>query len=331
MRHLTCLALMVLGAGCLLDRVGVGPSENTSSTTVTTGGGAATIAVVTNDASSSTTTGMGGMPSVGGMGGMGEGGSGGVGGGPTTDPLTDQALVVRYFLDEADTGTVPADALDAAPNPLALPLDYGMGNLEYSEVAPHQRGLTWLVVGDAGHAENVVGTKIINRLNNDKRLTIEMVAAIDAPMNGGARPLIIGKSDPGCGNYCDELGLRDTGRELRLSFNDDEVAYWPAPWSATQRSVIHVVVDSTQPNPDDRAVLYVNGVVVSSSQAVTLPLDATLLLSSDGSLSVGNRAEISRSPAGTIHYAAIYEQSFSQARVTAHANRLLVSDDSSWP
>ena len=39
-------------------------------------------------------------------------------------PLVDEGLLVRYFIDEADSGQVPTQLVDSAPSPLPLDLHY---------------------------------------------------------------------------------------------------------------------------------------------------------------------------------------------------------------
>jgi hypothetical protein len=182
-------------------------------------------------------------------------------------------LVVRYFIDEAASGTAPAELLDAAPEPFDLPLTYG-GVMQYTEQVGH-RGLRWTAAGeDDGAFAAVAGTKVFD-LDGSTVGTIEVVADIDQVTYLGTRLAHIGGGvDSGLTMASSfswvrgEPEVADATRvEIRTGYSDRVVtSYFQVNLFRLGRVVLHAVVDTSASAVEDRTRLYLNG--------VRIPLDS---------------------------------------------------------
>ncbi|WAS93188.1 hypothetical protein [Nannocystis punicea] len=255
--------------------------------------------------------------------------------GPPPPLLIDDGLLVRYFLDEAASGQSPTHALDAAPDPLDLPLVYdGMGGMNpvYVEEAGH-RGLRWPMPGLDGRATIAAAdTKLQSGLQNRTAATIEIVVEVDAVTDLGSRLTHIGRGiEPG------HFTLRSSKID-RLEFywkGDVLAGVWPVDWNGLGRAVVHVVVDTGQPEPIHRIRLYIDGVVVADgtdialvppnqNEAIAIPTDPNIPLH----FTLGNRGvDVDRSFQGTLYYAAIYAAALSETQLAANADILAGLDD----
>ncbi|MFZ6185867.1 hypothetical protein [Nannocystis pusilla] len=248
--------------------------------------------------------------------------------------LVDEGLLVRYFLDEAKDGQGPKLALDAAPDPLDLPLVYDMGamNPVYAEQRG-QRGLRWPMPGLHGRATlPVADTKVQTALQNRTAATLELVVDIDAVTLLGSRLVHVGRSF--------EMGhftLRSSALD-RLEFywkGNNLAGVWPVDWAGLGRVVVHVVLDTGQPEPIHRVRLYVDGAAVADgmditlvhpnqNEAIAIPTDPNIPLY----FALGNRgADGDRSFQGTLYYAAIYATALSETQLQQNAEILAGSDD----
>ncbi|PCC70150.1 hypothetical protein SAMN02745121_03529 [Nannocystis exedens] len=254
--------------------------------------------------------------------------------GPPPPMLVDDDLLVRYFLDEAGSGQGPTHALDAAPDPLDLPLVYDMGamNPVYAEQGGH-RGLRWPMAGLHGRATlPVADTKVQTGLQNRTAATLEVVVDIDAVTLFGSRLLHVGRSlEQGY------FTLRSTDID-RLEFywkGNTLAGVWPVDWAGLGRVVVHVVVDTGQPEPIHRVRLYLDGAAVvdgndiglvhpNQNEAIAIPTDPNIPLY----FALGNRgADGDRSFQGTLHYAAIYATALSEPQLQQNAAILAGTDD----
>jgi hypothetical protein len=255
--------------------------------------------------------------------------------GPPPPLLVDDGLLARYFLDEAAGGQGPTHALDAAPDPLDLPLVYdGMGGMNpvYVEQAGH-RGLRWPTPGLDGRATiAVAGTKLQSGLHNRVAATIELVVEVDAVTDLGSRLTHIGR-----GIEYGHFTLRSSKID-RLEFywkGNVLAGVWPVDWSGLGRAVVHVVVDTGQPDPIHRVRLYIGGVAVTGgmdialvppnqNEAIAIPTDPNIPLH----FTLGNRGvDVDRSFQGTLYYAAIYAAALSETQLEENAAVLAGLDD----
>jgi hypothetical protein len=261
--------------------------------------------------------------------------------GTTGEPigLVGDGLIVRYFLDEAASGQTPTMAVDAAPQPLALPLVYskmGGNNPVYVEQSG-QRGLSWTKIELDGRATIPVDTtKIQSRLAGSTTATIEVVVEIDQVSADGSRVSHIGAgSEPGW------LTLRsDDIQKAQTYWQGDKLAgAWDVDWVAEGRAVVHLVYDTAQADPAARVRLCLDGqqlpdaadTVEHPTQNQTITIPATGMLMKPVHYTLGNRGEdVMRSFEDALFYAALYDVALSDGDIASNA-ALLGQDDDAPP
>jgi hypothetical protein len=274
--------------------------------------------------------GVGGSAGDGGAGGSG-GSTGGGGSGGQPSILTDRGLVVRYYLDEAESGQAPTAIHDDAPNPLDLPLAYAQ-EMSFIEIAGN-RGLHWTAGGSGGRATiALTGTKLLDTIHDSTTATAELVIAVDDSVYFDR--FISVTSDNETGGHFD-LAL-PPGAGL-VSFHpyggwSGNAGQWTVGLTTLSRIVVHVVVDTTQSTEGDRTRLFVDTVAApATSQPSTsfaaLAQGATIDLGSNTTLTVGNKSFADRSIEGTIFYVALYAAAFTEAEIAGNSKVLLASDD----
>jgi hypothetical protein len=244
--------------------------------------------------------------------------------------LANDRLVVRYFLDDASSGTGVSEARDSAPDPMDLALDYGdRANLAFVEM-DGQRGLEWQAAASDGMALAPVGTldepsKVRALVSGSRQATWELaleVFEVVLGANGPSRIVAIGE-----GTEAGRLTLRaGFGGTLSLTINNMERALWPIDWDELGRVVVHVVIDSEEEEEEDRARLYVNGELVAPS-STTLSQDTAIDLEDGRYLVLGNREPGARSFRGRMFYAALYAGALKPEQVSHNAQRLMLDDD----
>ncbi|WP_438013792.1 LamG-like jellyroll fold domain-containing protein [Sorangium sp. So ce315] len=269
--------------------------------------------------------------------GSGAGGAGGAGDidACTRDAscLTDDGLVVRYFLDEAALGIVPTQVEDAAEAPLTLALTTGPEMGFVGDGAGHS-GLAWTAAsGNSRASAPIDGTKIQSLLHGSRTGTIEAVLRIAEVSSQGSRIVHIGSDT-------------EPGRFTLRSDRPGQVDFW---WNGTscggswdvripERAVVHGVLDTTVQAPAvARLRLYVNGAPAPRltptggycAEDARLPdVDATLDLLPEGRHFVlGNREIGGRTFSGALYYAALYARALTDAEIQRHVAGLLASDD----
>jgi hypothetical protein len=294
-------------AGCNvifgIDDLSSEPVASTSSTAAV--GGGATVA-------SSSSGQVGGA--------MSSGGSGGAGGCPNC--LVDSGLVVRYFMDEADSGQAPLMLVDAAPNPLPLTIDY---NDELSFTGgPGKRGLEWSSGGTGARAlAPIANTKVLSMLHGSTQATIETVVEIDAILITGSVLAMIGN-----GGEFGDLSLVCGGAD-QLGFfwqGGADIYVWDGMVVDSGRLVLHVVLDSTNADPLQHARYYINGMQHIEGRPTVDP-GQTIDLHDDASLAIGSGVGSPFSPRGIIAYVAYYNAALSDADIMVNVARLIASDD----
>ncbi|RLB63491.1 MAG: hypothetical protein DRI90_06740 [Deltaproteobacteria bacterium] len=292
--------------------------------------GALLLACSTND-----TTGAGG--SGGTSGGGGQGGSAGTtatggagqGGAPVFHPgvLVDDGLVARYYLDEAASGQDPTEVLDAAPEPLPLPLTYvNIGvdeNMTYTEDSAGNRGLAFVAAGHDDRASVAIdGTKILASLHGGHTATYEVVANVLGVSSSISRLSHIGIES----GHNLSLEANSLTRVL-VSMNEHGVGGVPVDLPNIGRVVIHAVIDTSQTEPADRVRTYVNGgklpIVVGTPPLLNEAIDLGL----GRHYVIGNREIGERTIAGAIYYSAIYSTALTDEQVLQNVALLLVDDD----
>lgn len=261
------------------------------------------------------TTSGGGVGATGGGGAAGQGGAGGA----CASCLVDRGLVVRYFID--DTGMTLADA---APQPLPLTITPD-ANMALAGVAG-RRGLVWQAITGLGDARGVItGTKVESMLHGGTAATLEVVAdVVAAPAIEAPFVTITGGGDAG--------GLAITmpnASSLGVAWNGGIfIGSWPVAMPGASRTVIHGVLD-TNASATLRVRLYVNGIEADPMTNTAAPpaAGATVNLTGDTHLVVGNGLLTARSFQGTLGYGAYYDVALTDAEISENAARLATSDD----
>jgi hypothetical protein len=269
----------------------------------------------------------GGNGATGGAGGTGAGGAGGAGGTGAggaigQGPLIERGLLTRYFIDEADAGQTVLELQDAAPDPLPLAITYGP-ELTFATDGEN-RGLEWTAPELDGRASVAVdGSKLV-ALHGSKTGTIEVVIDVDEVTSSNSRISHIGFDFEG-GRF--SLTSPTTSR-LRLFWQDSELAGdWPVPLAMLGRVVVHAVLDTSLPDPADRARLFVNASPVARIGGTPPALDQVIDLSTGTHYVLGNREIGLRSFRGRLYYAAMYTSALTTDEVLHNAAILSTDDD----
>jgi hypothetical protein len=239
------------------------------------------------------------------------------------DPLVGRGLVVRYFIDEAASGTVPKTLLDSAPSPLPLTIFYDA--MSFDEVGGN-RGLRWSAITQLGRVSAPIGgTKIQTELHGSKTGTIEVVVDVEATAKYG-RICHIGY-DILAGFFTLRINTPDT-----ISFNyhsgNNPAGTWPLDHAAAGRQVMHLVYDSTRSVPEDRARLFLDG-KLQTPLGGTNPVDPNdgLNMPASAHFVIGNAEVGDRGIQGTVFYMALYSEALTDAELSQNATALLASDD----
>lgn len=251
--------------------------------------------------------------------------------GQLASQLLNQSLAVRYYFDEAASGSTSTSAFDRSEflTPMDLTLDYGGGNLGYVGTA-QGRGLESTT--DAGTQR---GDRSISDTDDDVRqlleavqkVTVELVLRVDAVAQGGSQSRFFGITD--ATSDVGRLMLKATGggTTFLVGWNNVNVGQWPIGFAS--RQVLHIVIDSTQAAVADRVKVYKNGASVSVTVLnLGITLNNTLAITTGQFLIAMNRpTPFARSFDGVLAYAALYGRAFASADVTNNYNALLVDDD----
>lgn len=252
-----------------------------------------------------------------------------MGGAPPTHPgvLVDDGLVVRYYMDEATTGQGPTELLDAAPDPLDLPITY-IPEMAYTQDAPGMTGIEWDAAElDGRPTASANGTKIVTALHTSTTATVEMVLAFTDVSGSNSRLFYLGQGS-------------DTGRLtvstpsvyfLRFTVNEDRVASSFFDSTPAGRFVLHAVYDTAQATPEERARFYVNGGRLQSFGTTPPDLNDAISIPADQDIAIGNRESGGRSINGTIYYAAVYSDALTDDDILQNALLLLENDDTPAP
>ncbi|MBW2455532.1 MAG: hypothetical protein JRI68_13515 [Deltaproteobacteria bacterium] len=281
------------------------------------------------------TTAAGGAGGTAGNGGQGgtagstsTSGTGGQAGAPIhPGVLADDGLVARYYLDEAASGQAPTEVLDAAPDPLPLPLTYvNIGTDEfmtYTEDADGNRGLAFAAIGHDDRASIPVdSTKVSAALHASHAVTYEVVADVQGVSGSTSRIIHIGTDTE------HTLSIEtDAVTRLQFSVNEHGVGGIPVDLKTLGRAVFHTVLDTAQSEPADRVRIYVNGGRLPSVWGTPPDLDAPIDLGIGRDFVIGNREIGERSIEGVIYYAAVYGEPLTDEQILQNVALLLIDDD----
>jgi hypothetical protein len=114
--------------------------------------------------------------------------------------------------------------------------------------------------------------------------------------------------------------------------NDAEEFEWDVPFPYVGRSVLHLVLDSTEGTSSARLQLYYNGALQEPQLQSTIASNTKIDLLASGSganfrFYIGNSNGGSASPTGLVHWVAVYAKELLAEDVLKHARILLKSDD----
>lgn len=332
------LALLALsGAGCEFPF----PSDENGGGNSPTGAGAGS--------TSSMITASGGAGGVGqgaGGGGVGQGGGGmgGQGGSLPTTLMGDDALVVRYFINQNDSGSGGAGGggltlHDAATDPLHLPVTLDGMQPALGSDGSHW-GLSWTETNSAGlPTAPITGTKLVTgatSLNGKDTATIELVLEVTTVHAAGSYLLNIATAPA--------VDVDDSFSLLATSPSTVQFLWNPSgggPGAGTTagawhnfdlstRKVVHLVLDTTSNNGGTPVRLYVSGTLVDTDASVTVTAPGTKtigLAPMSDALTLGNRPGGGRSFVGTLYYAALYYKALTAAEVDNNSAFLANNDD----
>jgi hypothetical protein len=287
------------------------------------GGGSGATGAASSGGANSANSGSGASSAGSGAGGGStSAGAGGAGGGTGAAALADRELLVRYWIDEAASGTAVSELIDAAATPLPMPISYG-GNVSFTETGGH-RALDYAQAGADGYAAVPIDGSKLAVLDGATQASMELVVQLTAATNLGTRILHIGD---GSWSYF-SLEANATN-DIKVDWNNvdgDGIGTWPVDLAPLGRVVVHVVLDTDQAQPNDRIRFYLDGVLQIGNLAPPSLGDPTSL-PAGLHLSLGNRPSGSRSMAGRLFYAALYRTALSDAEIAQNVAALLLSDD----
>ena len=237
-------------------------------------------------------------------------------------PLTDNGLVVRYFLDEARDGANPQTVFDSGGLQFDLEVLQRGQNPSFFG-GEGQGGVSWNGEGEDGRIQrdlsDVPGFR--DRLDDTRSATLETVAFIVQSANA-SRFIHVGDDDD-----LGSLTLASTPTEFLFAYDRDQFVRWTQPMGVFgRRVVLTLVIDTEDDNENDRTRLYVDGERVDGP-LFPIPENTDLNIPTGLALVIGNRAGGDGSIEGEIYYAAIYDEALSEDEVRANAMALTVFDD----
>jgi hypothetical protein len=238
------------------------------------------------------------------------------------------SLVVRYYLNEAASGTVPDQFLDSGPGePMHLNFVKFSGNMTYTNETTG-RGLNSASTGlaDGGQWTNVNGTKLRTAIEGNTQGTVEFVGDF-TEFNANYTRLFWIDNGSGGGRFA--VGGANANGNVRVSFNGDydDTTY---EMDNAGRHVYHVVFNSSLGTAADRLQLYVDG-VYQESFAVDVGLNETNTGLDSREFWVGNRSGGSRTFQGSLYYVAYYNTALSPTEIATNAALLISNDDGPNP
>lgn len=253
-------------------------------------------------------------------------------------PLVDTGLVTRYYLDEASTGTAPTQALDSSGNGYDLTIDYGSSTLSYSDPSGGNRGLTSSVGAPDGthNARHVVADSsdaVRTAMAGVTKATLEVALTnTDCPIPSGGADGVFGIGSQGDAGPFD-LVCRNGGWFFTVNTNNGGNYYQTTLGTSSTKRVIYAVFDSTQATASDRLKIYENGTPVAVDDPAWAQNSTLSIGSGQGAnnpaLQMLNRGDSSHSDvfAGTLFYAAMYNDAFTQSDINNNVAVLLSNDD----
>ncbi len=237
--------------------------------------------------------------------------------------LVDRGVIVRYFMNDGAPGEEPFVLRDAIDPPLDLFLTYGP-ELQFIEEGAG-RGLEWSEFGQDSRASVFVdGSKVAQALEGSSTATIELVIRMMQVHELGSRISHIGQA-----NERGQITLSSVSPGvLELHWqNNDLLALWNVGATLVERHVVHVVLDTDDPVPEDRVRMFIDGEFVAPVMQTPPTQGRGISLEMGRHYVLGNREIGERTFQGTMFYASLYQSALTVEEVGANAATLAVFDD----
>jgi len=243
--------------------------------------------------------------------------------------LDDSGLLVRYYLDEAASGTTPSVASDdsgigAAMN---MNIDWGNPDASWTEIS-NNRGLDFYNTEHNAIAEadiNDTSDKVRDAIEGGKTCTLEFRGQIDEGSSSVGRVFGIRSSTEEEGIVM----LLTAGAPVMTGYirwRDNDAMTFTLP---NTLHTWHIVFDSSEASLSDRITIYQDGIEYTTGRSEgSMPsLDETLQMSASASIVLMNRPDLARWVQGTAYYAAIYSDPFTAQRCADHHTIIAADDD----
>lgn len=245
-------------------------------------------------------------------------------------PLSDTGLVVRYYIDEAASGTGPTSVVDAAADPFNLTPTYGAA-LAYVET-DGDRGVESTATSGTHRLSGAIDNtsdKVRDAFGGVTQATIELVVDVQSVLTSGNGSNVFGINETTVSGV-GELMIRAGGSAVPTSFtvfwNSGLKDYWDLGTAA--RAVFHIVIDTTQASSADRVKVYRAGSEITSNVGNAITQNDTLTLPNGSVVCAFNNEAIgSEAFVGTLFYGALYTSVFDATRVSDHYDVLTADDD----
>ncbi|PKN57860.1 MAG: hypothetical protein CVU56_08810 [Deltaproteobacteria bacterium HGW-Deltaproteobacteria-14] len=253
---------------------------------------------------------------------------------PTACVLSDSGLIARYWMDNyIDSGDNGAFVRDVAPSAANLTRNADTSATPAFVEVGKLHALYWAsgaTNGRASTAALTTGSKLVSNIHGQKDVTLELVVENLEQVRSNYTYFFDFEGNS------EHLGLSlrtPDNLSLELRFNNNTTVAWPLNFFASQRTVLHVVVDTSKNTAADRVKLYVNGQLVAPADYSVPPSKNTNIdLGTSPALVLGNRRSFSSpavysAPHGWIYYAALYNTPMNASTVATQAERLIRDDD----
>lgn len=243
-------------------------------------------------------------------------------------PLTGTP-VVRYYFDEGSVTTV----VDRSGNGYDLTdINTGSGNLTATTTAGQRAFDSSAATGVQRTRRQIAASDALQTaLDGVQKVTMEVVITLDGTTSNGSR--IFGINGRAGQNGTLMLRCSDTVAPFDFMFGweDTVVNTLQIALAAGTRTVIHVVIDTTQAVNVNRVRVYFDGVdqgdpsttgIMAQNDTLTVPTAYDLI-----AFNRESSGAFERSWDGRLHYAALYAAAFTQADVTNNSDILTLNDD----
>lgn len=252
-------------------------------------------------------------------------------------PLTDTNLVVRYYFDEAASGTSPTSIADLSGVGVAYDLDdigYDSGGMDWTEDSGNRGIEGHNITGQhyARRAIDDVSDKFRDAVDGHDKFTFELVYRIDALHANVSRVFAVNNDVSITTTTTGRFGIFASPTELQVLINEHGAGY--AGFTVGGRVVIHAVIDTDQVLAADRMRVWEDLVELTPSVEPQVNLNEDETIPTGYDLICMNRrgaASFDRPLDGVLYYAALYTGILSEEDRENNFNILTSNDDASVP